>query len=221
MACDEPIRPNYFYDLGITHTKKGKVTLYINGYNCSSDSPISLAGFPLEENNIQFLRSVSEGQASSGSVKRIQIWNKALSSDEMAAQSKCDLAEQTDRCESTVQFIPPYDNYKASSIAGYPMVNGVPKQTYLCSWENGGCHCPNGRVKYGANGKFITKDVDWYIVCNNNAFGSDPAPGVPKSCECTIGWGAYHYGQPRIGDTYAWRPATNTAGKEWLHARSW
>ncbi|NKC34453.1 hypothetical protein [Falsiroseomonas selenitidurans] len=39
-------------------------------------------------------------------------------------------------------------------------------------------------VRYGAPGRWVTRTVRGHIECSNQAFGSDPAPGVPKSC----GW---------------------------------
>ena len=150
LSCPEVIRTGYYYNFGITRSKKGVVSLYINGYKCATGSPVSMEGYPLESNNIQFLRGVSEGQSSSGAVKRIQIWNKELSSTKMAEECNCDPPEQAKRCESTVEFVPEYDKYSASSIyANYKM-------------------------------------------------------------------GSNHYGKPRIGDPYCWRPKTNSAGKEWL-----
>ena len=38
------------------------------------------------------------------------------------------------------------------------------------------------QVRYGANGKYITKTVTGSISCTNGAFGGDPAYGVVKSC---------------------------------------
>ena len=150
LACPEVIRTQYYYDFGITRSSKGVVTLYINGYKCAAGSPVSMEGYPLEDNNIQFLRGVSASQSASGYVKRIQVWNKELSSDTMAEASDCDLPQQTKRCESTVEYVPDYDMYTASSIyANYKM-------------------------------------------------------------------GQAHYGQPRIGTSYCWRPRSNSAGKEWL-----
>lgn len=40
-------------------------------------------------------------------------------------------------------------------------------------------------VRYGANGRYVTRDVRGGIECTNQAFGADPAPGTPKSCEVT------------------------------------
>ena len=150
LTCPEMIRPGYFYDFGITRSTNGVVSLYLNGYKCATGSPVSMEGYPLEENNIQFLRGVSTGQSSSGQVKRIQIWNKALSPSKMETESNCELPEQTKRCISTVEYNPASEKYAASSIYG----------NYKMGWD--------------------------------------------------------HYGQPRVGARYCWRPATNGAGKEWL-----
>ena len=52
-----------------------------------------------------------------------------------------------------------------------------------CASEGGTCSVSGTReVRYGANGKFVTKTVTGAIACTNGAFGSDPANGVVKSC---------------------------------------
>ena len=54
-----------------------------------------------------------------------------------------------------------------------------------CATENGTCSFSGIKtVRYGANNTFITKSgVTSSITCSNAAFGSDPTPGVAKSCQ--------------------------------------
>jgi uncharacterized protein (DUF1800 family) len=40
----------------------------------------------------------------------------------------------------------------------------------------------SGEVRYGANTTFVSKTVSGAGTCSNDFFGSDPAPGVGKSC---------------------------------------
>jgi hypothetical protein len=44
----------------------------------------------------------------------------------------------------------------------------------------------NSTVRYGANGKYVKKTVSGNAYCTTQFFGSDPAPGLPKSCEVLI-----------------------------------
>jgi len=54
-----------------------------------------------------------------------------------------------------------------------------------CAEENKHyCVCPNGEVRYGANGVFTSwRSVSDKIACNNDNFG-DPIKGVGKNCYC-------------------------------------
>lgn len=40
----------------------------------------------------------------------------------------------------------------------------------------------NTPIAYGANGNFLYRIASGSFGCNNSAFGSDPAPGISKSC---------------------------------------
>lgn len=52
-----------------------------------------------------------------------------------------------------------------------------------CSQEGGVCSFSGGRrVAYGANKKYTFKNFVNGARCTNEAFGSDPAPGVFKAC---------------------------------------
>jgi Pectinacetylesterase len=78
-----------------------------------------------------------------------------------------------------------------NAVFGDP-VSGVFKSCYLrpavrwssCAGEGGTCTMANGKgvVRYGANGKFLFKEVEISIPCTNAAFGGDPARGFSKEC---------------------------------------
>ncbi|NJM14697.1 MAG: carbohydrate-binding protein [Bacteroidales bacterium] len=72
--------------------------------------------------------------------------------------------------------------------------NATTQSGSACNWtfaaNEGGTVNISGTkdVRYGANGNYITKTVTTTIGCNNTAFGSDPVPGVAKTCEvCETG----------------------------------
>jgi hypothetical protein len=59
-----------------------------------------------------------------------------------------------------------------------------PSAWQVCAVEGQLCRAPAGAtVRYGAQGQFVTMRGIGTIECSNAAFGSDPAPGVPKVCE--------------------------------------
>ena len=58
-----------------------------------------------------------------------------------------------------------------------------------CAIENGICAVDGtATVRYGAEGKYITKIVTGEIVCTNQAFGNDPIFGAVKTCDVLLDW---------------------------------
>jgi len=114
LKCSEIIRSNYYYQYGVTRDGDGVVTMYINGYECASAKPKSSGGFALDPTNMIFLWGRHD-QFSSGFVKRIQIWDKALSSSKMESESGCTLPRLGEKCDKVVQFVPENDAFSASS----------------------------------------------------------------------------------------------------------
>jgi hypothetical protein len=54
----------------------------------------------------------------------------------------------------------------------------------VCATEGGVCEfAGTARVRYGANGRYVTLTGNTRVECSVRAFGSDPAVGVRKSCE--------------------------------------
>ena len=57
------------------------------------------------------------------------------------------------------------------------------EQWTTCAFEHGICAVDGtATVRYGAEGKYITKIVTGEIACTNQAFGNDPIFGVVKTC---------------------------------------
>jgi hypothetical protein len=55
-----------------------------------------------------------------------------------------------------------------------------------CAYEhaaNDYCQC-TGKVRYGADSRWIENEVSGGINCNIDAMGSDPAIGIGKTCQC-------------------------------------
>jgi hypothetical protein len=53
-----------------------------------------------------------------------------------------------------------------------------------CAGEGGTCAITGTRtVRFGQNGRYLTRSVTTSTVCNAATFGGDPAPGVVKQCD--------------------------------------
>jgi hypothetical protein len=54
----------------------------------------------------------------------------------------------------------------------------------VCATEGGVCEFPGtARVRYGANGRYVTLTGNQRLECSVRTFGSDPTPGTRKTCE--------------------------------------
>jgi hypothetical protein len=70
-----------------------------------------------------------------------------------------------------------------------------------CASENGVCSFTGTRkVRYGANGSYITKVVSGSIACTSQAFGGDPARNVVKACD---------YSSDTVSDSVTWTDCAN------------
>jgi len=59
----------------------------------------------------------------------------------------------------------------------------APPDYTQCASEGGRCNFTGTKmVKYGANSKWVDVVATNWFDCTKTAFGSDPAPGVPKQC---------------------------------------
>jgi chitodextrinase len=63
-----------------------------------------------------------------------------------------------------------------------PLANWV-----ACAGENQTCSFTGTKeVRYGANGNYVKGTFTNSVVCSNNAFGTDPAPGYYKTCDVNL-----------------------------------
>ncbi|WP_371600827.1 trehalase family glycosidase [Streptomyces sp. NBC_00564] len=78
------------------------------------------------------------------------------------------------------------DPIPGESKACYTATGGPPGYAGSCAAENGTCGFSGTQtVAYGARGRFIYKSFSGGTPCTSAAFGSDPLPGVAKSCYLT------------------------------------
>jgi hypothetical protein len=89
-----------------------------------------------------------------------------------------------------------------NGVFGSDPAPGVAKACFLpgpqgnapCSAENGTCpFSGTATVAYGASGNFISHSFTDGTVCSNEAFGSDPAPGIGKACFLPAGPEGYTF----------------------------
>ncbi|MGI5458532.1 MGH1-like glycoside hydrolase domain-containing protein [Streptomyces sp. CA-249302] len=72
------------------------------------------------------------------------------------------------------------------SKACYTATGGPPGYATSCSAEGGTCAFSGQRtVAYGARGRFLYKSFTGGASCTTTAFGTDPLPGVAKTCYLT------------------------------------
>lgn len=65
-----------------------------------------------------------------------------------------------------------------------PPAPGVGLPWTACANENGQCSFRGpGMLRYGANGRYAYREALNGLVCSNDSFGVDPAPGQVKRCE--------------------------------------
>nr|WP_309118661.1 fibronectin type III domain-containing protein [Paenibacillus sp.] len=70
----------------------------------------------------------------------------------------------------------------AVSVTTDPLANWV-----NCAGENQTCSFAGTKeVRYGANGSYVKGTFTNSVVCSNNAFGTDPAPGYYKTCDVNL-----------------------------------
>jgi hypothetical protein len=69
-------------------------------------------------------------------------------------------------------------------LAPAAVAEGGPTGYSACAVEGSSCSLPAlSDVAFGANGSFLfAYGANYFISCSNAAFGSDPAPGVQKTC---------------------------------------
>ncbi|MFD9192623.1 alpha-L-rhamnosidase [Streptomyces phaeochromogenes] len=78
------------------------------------------------------------------------------------------------------------DPISGESKSCYTATGGPPGYATACSAEGGTCAFSGQRtVAYGARGSFLYKSFTGGTGCTTAAFGTDPLPGVSKSCYLT------------------------------------
>ncbi len=103
-------------------------------------------------------------------------------------------ARDSIRCDVATFGDPAYGKPKRCQVQGASTGGGSwgggnrpqdddPRQWAHCANEGDTCTVSQRtRVRFGVNGRFAQRVVDHSIVCNNDAFGYDPAPGQVKTC---------------------------------------
>ena len=98
VQCPQSILPYYAFKIGITRTSKGEIKLYVNGMLCASGFPPYADGFKLNPHDVQFFYDSNPDYQEQGWIRRIQLWDDALSDEDMATQSGCHFQAPTDPC---------------------------------------------------------------------------------------------------------------------------
>jgi len=104
-----------FYQFVVTRDSSGVISLFINGFKCASGSPKYSDGYTLDPKDIIFFRDEVAAQNSAGNVKKIRLWSKALSAEDIASYCDCKLLTPAKACDSNIIISGPYSKIKYSS----------------------------------------------------------------------------------------------------------
>jgi hypothetical protein len=119
LKCDSLIQNFKWYNIGLTRTSEGTISIYLNGYRCAQGSSKNKDGYKLGGNEVTFLRGVDLKTSTSGYLHRIRMWDVAKSTNDMAELSGCKLAtEADDACKASIIFNAPYSGHKMSKVWG-------------------------------------------------------------------------------------------------------
>ena len=105
-----------FYQLVVTRDSSGVISLFINGFKCATGSPKFADGYTLDPNDVVFFRDEAAAQNAAGNVKKIKLWSKALSAEDVASYCDCKLLSPAKACSSYIIISGPYSKIKYSSI---------------------------------------------------------------------------------------------------------
>lgn len=143
LKCTEQIRVGLFYQYVLSRTKDGDVSLYLNGYPCGRSKVPYQDGYKLDDHGVQFLKDDGTEEAS-GYLKRIKLWDHALTDGEVATECGCVLTTAADTCDSSVVYNPDDAHFD-----------------YSCVWAND----PKGQVH--GRGRLNSAQA-WSACANNN-----------------------------------------------------
>ena len=99
IQCAQSILPYYAFKFGLTRISDGEIKLYVNGLLCAHGFPPYADGFELNPHDIQFFYDSNTNYQEQGWIRRIQLWDDALSDKDMASHSGCRFQESTKSCK--------------------------------------------------------------------------------------------------------------------------
>eukprot|EP00960_Hanusia_phi_P062612 765213-Hanusia_phi.AAC.3 len=117
LVCSEWLRTDEFYQFGLTRSSDGTVSLFLRGFLCAQAKPDIHEGFKLDASHVFFFYNADKKYTTAGYLKRIRMWNKALTPEEMASVSQCRLIVPSDaECTGTIIANIPYSGHSYSSV---------------------------------------------------------------------------------------------------------
>ena len=126
LKCESLVQSWKWYNIGLTRTADGTLSIYLNGYKCAEGKSKNKDGYKLDPNDVTFLRGASTSTSTAGYLRRIRMWDKAKSSSDMATLSGCKLASDSDSpCKATIVYNAPYSRHRYSRVWGNYKVGTV------------------------------------------------------------------------------------------------
>lgn len=116
LQCNEEIFKDKWYYFGLTRSKDGKVSLFLNGYQCGENKAKQRKGFTLAAHDVTFFNNLKK-QNTAGYLRNIRVLNKADTEDGMASEAGCSLAKRsTKKCKGLIMLNPDYSKHLYSNL---------------------------------------------------------------------------------------------------------
>ncbi len=117
LQCEDQIEAGRVYRFGFTRNAEGKVRIYLDGMMCSSAYPTYADGLIIDLTDVSFFVDREAQYQTQAYVRRIQMWNRALSQKEMGQQSNCESPEVAGLCPRNSRYFPPLGDVSYSGFA--------------------------------------------------------------------------------------------------------
>eukprot|EP00961_Rhodomonas_salina_P191251 2580405-Rhodomonas_salina.5 len=115
LKCDEELIPNKVYQFVVTRDDQGVVSLYLNGWQCGTGKLPYANGYALDPAGVWFFKDTGT-QETGGVVRKIMLWDKALTDAEVRVECSCSLPAASKVCEHQNVLSPDYLEHAYSSV---------------------------------------------------------------------------------------------------------
>ena len=115
MRCKEVLLPGRYYKYVMARDVKGEVAIFLNGEVCAKGTPDIADHFALDPSEVVLFHDEG-GRNGEGKVRSVRMWNQRLKDEKIALLCDCLLPEKGTKCDNYINYSPPYQLTKYSSI---------------------------------------------------------------------------------------------------------